>query len=70
MVAAVALTLGEACQVLTPPITEQQLRVIIRALGWEPSGHRYTGRGGRPAATFDASRIMRLHSALAPFLRT
>ena len=65
---AVSLTIAEAVTVLSPPVGEQQLRQIIRALGWKPSGHRHTGRDGRPAATFEASQIMRLHAALVPFL--
>lgn len=68
MVQAVTLTLGEAAMVLDPPLSEQQLRAIIGALGWQPSGHRHTGRAGRPVAAYDATRILTLHSALVPFL--
>lgn len=68
MAAAVEFTLAEAATVLEPAITEQQLRAIIRALGWPPSGKRYTGRAGNPMATYDAARIMELHAAITPFL--
>jgi hypothetical protein len=63
------LTLAEAVTVLDPPCTEKQLRAIIRALAWEPSGHRHTGRAGHPSVTYPAEQIMRLHRALSPFLR-
>lgn len=69
MPAAVALTLAEAATVLDPPMSERQLRAIVRALGWPPSGKRYTGRSGRPAPCYEAGEIIRLHAALAPFLR-
>ena len=65
---ALAFTLAEAATVLDPPMTEQQLRLIVRALGWQPDGKRYTGRRGHPEATFDAAAIMRLHQALVPFM--
>ena len=68
MVTAVTLTLHEAAQVLDPPMTEQQLRAIVHALGWQPDSQRYTGRAGRPTASYDATRIMALHGALAPFI--
>ena len=68
MSVSVAFTLGEAAEVLDPPLTEKQLRAIIRALGWQAAGHRYTGRGGHPFATYDMARIQRLHIALLPFM--
>jgi hypothetical protein len=67
MPTAVTLTLAEAVAVLDPPMTEQQLRAIVTALGWEPAGQRHTGRAGRPAAAYDATRLMGLHAALSPF---
>jgi len=67
MVQAVTLTLAEAAAILEPPVTERQLRAIITALAWQPSGHQHTGRSGRPAARYDATRLMLLHAALAPF---
>ncbi len=69
MPAAVTLTLSEAATLLDPPMSERQLRLIVSALGWQPDGHRYTGRAGRPAPVYDAADILRLHGALAPFLR-
>jgi len=68
MRAAVTLTLAEAAALLEPPLTEAQLRAIIRALGWKPDGHRPSGpSGGRPAAAYDATRLLKLHEVLAPF---
>jgi hypothetical protein len=64
----VQLTLAEAVGVLDPPMSEPQLRIIVRALAIQPTGHRYTGQAGRPTDTFDATEIMRLHGALAPWL--
>lgn len=70
MAAAVEFTLAEAATVLEPPMSEQQLRAIIRALGWQPSGWRHTGRGrAHPIACYDAARIIALHGALTPFMR-
>jgi len=68
MSVSVAFTLSEAAEVLDPALSEKQLRMIIRALGWKPAGHRYTGRGGHPFATYDMARIQRLHIALLPYL--
>jgi hypothetical protein len=65
---AVALTVAEAATVLDPPLSEQQLRAIVRAVGLLPCGRRYTGRAGPPAATYDAEKIIRLHAAITPFL--
>ena len=55
--------------ILDPPMTEQQLRAIVRVLGWQPDGHRRTGHVGRPAPAYRAERIMALHAALLPFTR-
>jgi len=65
-----ALTLAEAAAVLNPPVTEAQLRVIVRALHWQPADHRHHGRatGGRPAAAYDAQELLKLHAALSPWL--
>ncbi len=68
MLPAVALTLGEAAQVLDPPMTEQQLRVIVTALRWQPRGWRRTGRIGHPYPVYDWAQIAGLHAALVPFL--
>ena len=68
MAETLAFTLAEAATILDPPLSERQLRMIIRALGWQPSGKRYSGRRGHPEATFDAAAIMRLHQALVPFM--
>jgi hypothetical protein len=68
MATALAFTLAEAATVLDPPMTEQQLRAIVTALGWQPDGHRHTGRAGRPAPAYDATRLMQLHAAVTPFI--
>jgi hypothetical protein len=58
----VAFTLAEAATILDPPMTEQQMRALIRVLGWQPDGKRYSGQVGHPPDTFGAERIMRLHA--------
>ena len=68
MATALAFTLAEAAQILDPPMTEQQLRAIVHALGWQPDSQRYTGRAGRPTACYDATRLWQLHAAVAPFI--
>ncbi len=68
MAVSLAFTLAEASEILDPPMTRQQLKAIVEALGWQPCGKRYTGHAGRPLVTYDAERIMRLHGALIPFL--
>jgi hypothetical protein len=67
---AVALTVAEAVTVLDPPLTELQLRQIVRGVGLRPCGKRRTGRAGPPAATYDAAQIIRLHAAISPFLES
>ena len=62
----IQLTLAEAAEVLEPSMSEDQLRQIITALRWQPDGVRYTGRAGRPVATYDATRLFKLHTALVP----
>lgn len=66
-IADVALTLAEAATLLDPPMSEHQLRVIVRALRWRPAGTRPSGRAGHPPLTYDAARLMALHRALLPF---
>jgi hypothetical protein len=64
------LTLGEAAEWLDPPMTEEQLGVIIgklphlKAVGTRPRDKV----AGRPPRTYDAQEIMRLHAALLPWL--
>jgi hypothetical protein len=68
-VPAVEFTLSEAASVLDPPLSEQQLRVIVRALGWAPTGWQHPGTGrSHPVACYDAARLLALHGALAPFI--
>lgn len=61
-------TVEEACEILDPPMQPGQLRAIIAALRIPAAGARYTGRAGRPMATWDAATLMRLHAALLPWL--
>lgn len=68
MPAAVTLTLAEAATLLDPPVTEQQLRQIVTALGWKPSGWRRRETRGHPFPEYDAAEILKLHAALVPFL--
>jgi hypothetical protein len=68
MPATVTLTLAEAAQVLDPPMTEQQLRKIVTALGWKPDGWRHRTGRGHPFPVYQAQDLMRLHAALVPFL--
>ena len=63
----VTLTLTEAAEILDPPLPARQLRLIVRALGWQPDGVRHTGRAGRPMPAYNADRILALHAALLPF---
>lgn len=62
-----SLTLAEAAAILDPPVAERQLRAIVTALGWQPAAYRRTGRAGRPAPAYDATMLLRLGAALAPF---
>jgi hypothetical protein len=62
------LTLTEAATILSPPITERQLRAIITALRIQPAGRRLNGQRGKPHVTYPAATIMRLHAALMPWL--
>ena len=64
----VALTIDEAATVLAPPITRRQLADLIAALHIRPVGKRPQPRRGRPALTYDAAELMRLHAAVAPWL--
>lgn len=71
MPAEVTLTISEAVTVLHPPLSERQLRMIVRALGWAPAGWRHPGSGrGHPVATYPAGELFRLHAALRPWLET
>ena len=68
MATALAFTLAEAATVLDPPMTEQQLRAIVTALGWPQEGWRRRATRGHPFPTYDAQQILGLHGALVPFL--
>lgn len=64
-----ALTIPEACEIFSPPITERQLRAIVTALHWQPVGHRHDGRPGHPHPLYDATDLIRLHAGVAPWLK-
>ena len=63
----VGLTLAEAAELLHPPMTERQLRAIVRSLRWQPAGWRHNGHG-HPYATYRWDDIVKLHAALLPFM--
>jgi hypothetical protein len=71
MAATLAFTIPEAVTMLSPAVSEDQLRDIIRALRWQPAGRKRTGHAGRPSwsvLTYEWEQILRLHGALAPWL--
>jgi hypothetical protein len=69
MAAVVTITLAEAAGLLDPPLSERQLRAIIRELRWQPAGWRHPGTGrGHPVACYDWAEVCRLHTALLPWL--
>ena len=61
-------TLREFAAMLNPPMSEQQLRYLVRALNWQPTGVRLTGTGGHPRQTFGADDLRRAYAAVAPLL--
>jgi hypothetical protein len=65
----VDLTIAEAAEWLDPPIGRLALAAIVAALGLVPVATRQAPVG-RPARTYDAAELMRLHTALAPWLAT
>jgi hypothetical protein len=64
----VTLTVEEAAAWLHPQITAAALGQIVKALQIEPYGTRRKLTAGRPAATYRAGELMRLHARLAPWL--
>lgn len=51
------------------PVEPDRLRMIIRALRWQPCGETASGeRGGRGQSLYRISDLQRLHSALSPWL--
>jgi hypothetical protein len=68
-----AWTVEQACEYFAEtdiPIKPDRLRLIIRALEWQPVGYAPSPgpQGGRGAALYPVSDLMRLHSALAEWL--
>jgi hypothetical protein len=64
----VAFTIDEAISVLDPPVTHRQMADLITTLHIRPVGKRPRPGKGRPTFTYDASELMRLHGAVAPWL--
>jgi predicted ArsR family transcriptional regulator len=65
---AAALTIDEMATLLDPPMTRRQLADLIAALDIRPVGKRQKPGRGRPALTYDAAELMRLHAAVARWL--
>jgi hypothetical protein len=66
----VAFTIDDAVEFFDDgglPITRRQLVTLINVLDIRPVGKRQGARG-RPALTYDAADLMRLHSAIVPWL--
>lgn len=63
-----AWTLDEAAALLDPPMSVEQLRHLVQAVGLRRVGTRRTGRRGRPAPTYDSAALLRAHAAIAPLL--
>jgi hypothetical protein len=61
-------TLADAAEWLNPPITLEQLQLIVRALGIQRTGTRNHQHAGRPVATYDPAELIRLHAAIASWL--
>lgn len=52
------------------PIDPARLRLLLRALQWQPAARAPSGEaGGVGAALYRSSDLQRLHAAVAPFLR-
>lgn len=64
----VLLTLDEAAQFLNPPIGRPKLKQLIEATGLQPRGTRRKLGPGRPALTYSAADLMRLHAANVPLM--
>jgi hypothetical protein len=63
------LTLPEMAEILDPPLSAEQLKLLIKAIGIQPEGRRYTGAQGRPAPCYRASIVMRVHAAVVPLVQ-
>lgn len=66
--AEVLLTVDEAVQVLDPPISRPKLKALIEATGLPSRGTRRRLGPGRPALTYSAGELMRLHAANIPLM--
>jgi hypothetical protein len=62
------LTLDEAVQLLDPPVDRAQLKALVEATGLQAAGTRRKLGPGRPALTYRASDLMRLHAAITPLM--
>jgi hypothetical protein len=62
-------SIEDAAALLHPPMTARQVRALIDFTGLAPIGRRPSGpRGGRPAAVYDPSALMRAHAVIVPLL--
>lgn len=62
------LTLDEAVKLLDPPVDRAQLKALVEATGLQPGGTRRKLGPGRPALTYSAADLMRLHAAITPLM--
>lgn len=62
------LTVKELADLLDPPLTPQQVIHMICLLGLKPCGYRRSGQRGRPAALYEAKKIMAVHAVIVPYI--
>jgi len=60
--------MAEAASWLDPPLSEEQLTGLARALRLRPAGYRARANAGRRARTYDAGLLMILHALLLPWV--
>lgn len=57
-------TIEDAATLLYPEMTATEVRGMVDLFGIAPCGSRRTGRRGRPAPTYDATRLQEAHSVV------
>jgi hypothetical protein len=65
---AAEFTLAEASELLDPFVSEEQLRLLVKALRLPSLGRRHTGRRGHPETTYSMALLAEVHAANAKFL--